>query len=56
MRNHSAQQRLGVFDVAEVPRAVQGMESGVAQVRRVPNVVEPRGHLDQFGVFSEEIT
>jgi hypothetical protein len=56
MRNHSAQQGFGISDVAEVPGAVQGMESGVVQVRRVSDVVQPCRSLDQFGVFSKKIT
>lgn len=56
MRNQSAQQRLGTFDVAEVPGAVQGVESGDMQIRCIPDVMQPRGRLDQLGVVSEKIT
>jgi hypothetical protein len=56
MRNHSAQQRFGIFDVAEVPGAVQGMESGIVQVRQVSDVVQPCRSLEQFSVFSKRIT
>ncbi len=56
VRNQSAQQRLSTFNAAEVPGAVQGMESSVVQIRCVSDVMEPRGRLDQLGIVSEEIT
>jgi hypothetical protein len=56
MRNHPAQQRLCTFNVAEVPGAVQGMEPGGVQVRRISDVVQPRGCHDQLGIFSEQPT
>ena len=54
MRNHPAQQRLGVFGVAEMPGAIQRVESGVMQIGRISDVVQPSRRLNQVGIFSEK--
>jgi hypothetical protein len=54
MRNHPAQQQLAVFGVAEIPGTIQGVESGVVQIGRIPDVVQPRSRLNQLGIFSKK--
>jgi len=46
MRDHPAQQKVCAFDVAEIPSAVQWMESGVMQIRGIADVVQPRRRFD----------
>jgi hypothetical protein len=55
MRNQPAQQRFGACDVAEVPGTVERMEPGAVKIRRVADVVQPRGGFHEFGVPRKKI-
>ena len=49
-----AEHGLGVLDIAQVPRAIKGMEPGVGQPGRVADVVQDGGGREQVGVLSED--
>ncbi len=53
MRDQSAQHRVGVLGVAQVPGAVQCVQPSHDEAERVPDVVQPRGGFQEIGVSAE---
>lgn len=50
----AAKHRVRVFDVPQVPSAVEWMELGVRERRRVPDVMQPRGGGQQVAIGAED--
>jgi hypothetical protein len=53
MGDQPAQQGVGVLGTAQVAGAVQGVQARDGKARRVADVVQPRGGLQQIGVRDE---
>jgi len=53
MRDETAQHRVSVLDIAEVTGAVQAMQPGGGEFRKVADVVQPGSGFEQPGVGAD---
>ena len=54
MRHQPTQQLIGLGGVAQVAGAVERVKSGVDQIGRIADVMQPRGGDKQIGVLAED--
>jgi hypothetical protein len=52
--DQAAEHGLGVLDIAQIPRAVEGMETGGGEPGCVADVVQDGGGLEQVGVLAKD--
>jgi len=53
MGDQPAQHGIGLMDIAQIARTVQGVKARHNQARRVADVVQPRGGVQEIGVRAE---
>ena len=53
MGDQAAHHGVAMLGVAQVPGTVQGVQARHGKARRIADVVQPRGRLQEFGVRAE---